>query len=231
VRIRSTGLLPRVSPGEAGHMLQGTPRVWLLGAAALVTACGSSTREGPCSVIESVRRQIYDVERADLDSDDWTKQQPPERRHKAAEATVAELEATCTTAHWSKETIDCLIASAKGAETRAEPASCKNSPSNRIVTRAFDEAEERARVKQFGPRPRNAFDEFTEKWERWEQRKASSVEPRVVIPARYPGLAWFRARRARCCSCCPSPDPRASTACSRASRATTRRSRSAASPA
>src|SRR5262249_26891977 len=84
--------------------------------------------------------------------------------------------------------------SARGAETGAEPASCKNSPSDRIVTRAFEEAEERARVKQFGPRPRNALDAFSEKWDRGEQRKASSGEPRVVIPARYPGLPGFSGR-------------------------------------
>ncbi len=172
--------------------MQGTSFVWRLMIAALCVACGGPAKLAePCSAIESVRRQIYDLERHNLDAGDWTAQRPPEQKHKAAGAIVSEIVTTCTAGRWSKQVVDCLVAAVSGPAAGPAPSQCKNKSTDALVTRGVEDAEERVLTQLFGPRPRDALDDFADKWERWEQRKASPVEPRVTIPSRYVGLAWF----------------------------------------
>ena len=174
-------------------MHKGMSRVWLLVAA----ACGSQASKPsvepaePCGALEGVRREIAEVQRSDLESWDWTKAQPAEQRHKAAEAIVSEIVATCTASHWSKDVIACVVSEAKSSVAPGGPSTCMDSASSERVTTAFDDAQDRVLTKMFGARPRNALDDYGDKLTRLQLRRTSRVEPRVVIPQRYAGFAWF----------------------------------------
>jgi hypothetical protein len=160
--------------------------------AVLVVACGHPVH-GPCGALDGVRRQLYRIERENLDDDDWTKDRPGEQKDKAAEAVVSELVATCTASRWSKDAVDCLVAgvNAGGSTATTDHPRCLDEPSGKLVSSAFDKAEERTLTKLFGPPPRTALDDFADKWDQWEKRRDSPVEPRVTIPARYLGFGWF----------------------------------------
>jgi hypothetical protein len=199
--------------------------VWLA-PMVLVVACGRQAPD-PCSALEGVRSQIHDVERENLDVSDWTKSRPAEQKHNAAEAVFSELVATCTASHWSKDVVDCLVADLKAEESHARRPDCMNDPSTKLAASAFGEAEDRALTKLFGPPPRSALEDAAREAEdrvtQWEKRRASRIEPRVTIPARYPGFAWFSRAAGPLFQFAPAAYPTAPHACSLRSTATTRR--------
>jgi hypothetical protein len=160
--------------------------------AALFAACGSRSQvPAPCSAIEGVRPQIREVYRETLDDDEATKQHPAEQRAQAADAIVSEVVSTCVAGHWTQRAVDCLVDAFKDPKASAATSPCAHTPEDKLMSRAFHDAEDRVITRVFGPRKPDALEEFSARWDRFEQRKASRDEPRVPIPARYDGLGWF----------------------------------------
>ena len=147
-------------------------------------------------------RVIYDIELETFDATGWMKVRPAEQKHKAADVHIA-ANPRQPPEPWSKDVVDCLLADMKAEQSGGTRPDCRNSPPVELAASAFGDAEERALRLVFGSDEldrearelEDALKEAESNLKRWQERRASRIEPRVTIPAHYRGFAWFRARR------------------------------------